>query len=114
MALTKNPCLATFWWFCDAGSHLVFSLLCAYQACITRNMTHRSNVFDFNLKGHEIFLLVTCGGTFCFHLLRIITAIILLSVSSDLDKNVVDMCAIGMVNSILSMTVVWQMTALST
>ena len=30
MALTKNPCLATFWWFCDAGSQIVF---CAFDLC---------------------------------------------------------------------------------
>ena len=98
-------------WCIEIAAYLVFSLLCTRQSCITRKMTHPSQILDFDTKGHETVLLVTCGGTFCLYLLRIITATILLSNYSILDKTEIDLCAIGIINSIVSISAVWQMTS---
>ena len=98
-------------WCIEIAAYLVFSLLCARQSCIARKITHPSQILDFDTKGHETLLLVTCGGTFCLYLLRIITATILLSNYSSLDKTEIDLCAIGIINSLVTITAVWQMTS---
>ena len=98
-------------WCIEIAAYLVFSLLCARQSCITRKITHPSQLLDFDTKGHETVLLVTCGGTFCLYLLRIMTATILLSNYSIFDKTEIDLCAIGIINSLVTITAVWQMTS---
>ena len=85
--------------------------LCARQSCITRKMTHPSQILEFDTTGHETVLLVTCGGTLCLYLLRIMTATILLSNYSILDNTEIDLCAIGIINSLVTITAVWQMTS---
>ena len=59
----------------------------------------------------EIVLLITSGGKFFLHFLRIITAVILLCKHGDLDKNKIDLCVIGIINSLVTMTAVWQLTS---
>ena len=85
--------------------------LCARQSCITRKMTHPSQILEFDTTVHETVLLVTCGGTLCLYLLRIMTATILLSNYSILDNTEIDLCAIGIINSLVTITAVWQMTS---
>ena len=39
------------------------------------------------------------------------TAVLLFSKDRHLDKNEVDLCAIGIINSLISITAIWQMTS---
>ena len=98
-------------WCVEIAAYLIFFLLCARQSWIARKITQHSEVLDFHTKGPETVLLVASGGAFCLYLLRIITAIALLSKYSILDKTEIDLCAIGIINSLVTITAVWQITS---
>ena len=98
-------------WCIEIAAYLVFCLLFARQSCITRKMVLQSGHFAFNLKGHDMVLLITSSGTFCLYILRIITAVVLLCKDSDLSSSEVELCVICIINSVLAMTTVWQITS---
>ena len=98
-------------WCVEIAAYLAFSFLCFCQSCKMRKTSYHSNVLEFYPKGNEIVLFITSGGTFFLHFLRIITAVILLCKHGDLDKNEIDLCVIGIINSLVTMTTVWQMTS---
>ena len=43
--LTKNPCLATFWWFCDAGSQMTIKWESKWMALIMLKAPIKSLLF---------------------------------------------------------------------
>ena len=97
-------------WCVEIAAYLAFSFLCFRLSCTMRKTSYHSDVLEFYPKGNEIVLFITSGGTFFLHFLRIITAVILLCKHGDLDKNEIDLCVIGIINSLVTMTTVWQMT----
>ena len=98
-------------WCVEIAAYLAFSFLCFRQSCNMIKTSYHSDALEFHPKGNAIVLLITSGGKFFHHFLRIITAVILLCKHGDLDKNEIDLCVIGIINSLATMTTVWQITS---